>query len=257
MSQKKSFPVGRYSAQPPDSFTADQDWVAIEEPLEIRVEGVAAAITMRSPGDDLDLAAGFLLTEGVIDGWDDVKALAMVAENVVDVRLAEGVPAARARRADRAMFASSSCGICGKASLDRLATRAGKVRGWLPDAVTVERLPALLESHQRTFRETGGTHAAGLFSGNGALLVAREDVGRHNAVDKVIGHHVRSEADFTNCGLIVSSRAGFEIVQKAVACGLGCAVTVGAPTSLAVQAAEAAGLVLIARHQGQRWVRYT
>lgn len=234
----------------------ETDVVAIEEPLEIRIEGIAAAITMRSPGDDLDLAAGFLLTEGVIDGWDDVRAVAIVAENVVDVRLAEGVPGVRARSADRALFSSSSCGICGKASLDRLVQRSGPVAGWMPDESVLSKLPERLRAEQTLFAVTGGTHATALFDAAGQLIAPREDVGRHNAVDKSIGAHVRVEAEFRGLGLVTTSRAGFEIIQKSIVAGLGCVVSVGAPTSLAIEAAIRAGLTLVAWHHGHRWVQY-
>src|SRR5687767_15774651 len=139
---------------------------------------------MRTPGHDLDLVAGFLLTEGVIDGIDDVRAMAEVGENTVDVRLAEGVPAARARSADRALYATSSCGICGKASIERLR-RGGTVTRWEPPPALLLALPTRLTAAQVGFGETGGLHGAALFDASGALLVVREDVGRHNAVDKV------------------------------------------------------------------------
>lgn len=237
--------------------SGEQDTVAVEEPLEIRIEGIPAAITMRTPGDDLDLAAGFLMTEGVVDGWDDVRAMAVVAENVVDVRLSEGVPAARARSADRALFSNSSCGICGKASLDRLVHRSGQVAGWMPEERVLSALPETLRAQQPLFAATGGTHAASLFDASGRLIAPREDIGRHNAVDKCIGAQLRLEGVFSGLGLVTTSRAGFEIVQKSIVAGLGCVVSVGAPTSLAIEAANRAGLVLFAWHQGHRWVGYS
>lgn len=236
---------------------AETDEVAVEEPLEIRIEGLAVAITMRTPGTDLDLAAGFLVTEGVIDGWDDVRALATVAENVVDVRLSEGVPAARARSADRALFSNSSCGICGKASLDRLILHASPVAGWTPRPEILATLPDALRSCQSLFAKTGGTHAAALFDAAGCLFGAREDVGRHNAVDKTIGARLRGDRVFDGLGLVTTSRAGFEIVHKSIVAGLGCVVSVGAPTSLAIEAANRAGLTLICWHQGHRWAEYS
>lgn len=215
-----------------------------EEPLELRVEGVAAAITMRTPGDDLDLAAGFLLTEGVIDGWDDVRALAHISANVVDVRLREGVPAARARRADRALYATSSCGLCGKASLDRLVRPKDVAPTWVPDAEAVARAGAALGAAMPRFSATGGCHGAAAFDATGALVVVREDVGRHNAVDKVLGALLRGDVDARGVALVVSSRAGFEIVQKATAAGVGAVVCLGAATSLAAEAAAHTGLAL-------------
>lgn len=242
------------SAGSPGEDTVD-DSVAVEEPLELRVEGIAAVLTMRTPGHDLDLAAGFLLSVGVVDGWDDVRALAQVADNVVDVRLAEGVPAGRARSADRTIFASSSCGLCGVASLDRLPRPEARGAGWVPDDGVLASVVAGLSAAMVTFVATGGVHGAALFSTDGTLLVVREDVGRHNAVDKVIGARLRQDGDCIGLGLVVSSRAGFEIVQKAVAAGIGCMVVFGAATSLAVAAAAHAKLPLIG-WAARRPVRY-
>jgi FdhD protein len=255
--------LGRGGAPPatpphgaPDS-SAETDPVAIEEPLEIRVEGVPAAITMRTPGDDLDLAAGFLFTEGVVDGPDDLRALAVVGENTVDARLAEGVPAARARAADRARYATSSCGICGKASIERLQRRFAGVAGWMPSPETLAALPEALRAAQGAFQATGGLHGAALFDAAGRLAEAREDVGRHNAVDKVLGARLRADAiDFGGLGLVASSRAGFEIVQKALVARVPTVVTIGAPTSLAVETARATGLTLIGWLKADRWVVY-
>ncbi len=224
---------------------AAQDLVAVEEPLELRVEGQAAAVTMRTPGDDLDLAVGFLLGEGVIDGIDDVRAVAQVAENVVDVRLAEGVPAARARSADRAMYRSSSCGICGVAALDRLPRPRGPVAPLRLGPEAIAAAVAALTAAMGTFRSTGGVHGAALVDTTGALLLVREDIGRHNAVDKVLGARLRAEADAVGLALVVSSRAGFEIVQKAIAAGCGSVVVFGAATSLAIDAAKHANLQLV------------
>lgn len=232
------------------------DRVVDEEPLEIRVGGQPAAVTMRTPGYDLDLAVGFLLTEGVIDGLDDVRAVAAVADNVVDVLLAEGVPQHRARMADRALYASSSCGICGKASLDRVRLRVPPREGWVPDGAGVEALLHALTGAQPTFDHTGGCHAAALFDRACAVLLVREDVGRHNAVDKVLGARMRADADAVGLGLFTTSRAGFEVVQKAAVAGIGAVVSVGAPTSLAVDAARDWGLGLVCWARGQRWVRY-
>jgi FdhD protein len=231
----------------------EPDLVAVEEPLEIRVEGRPTAVTMRTPGHDLDLVAGFLFTEGVIDGLDDLHALAHVDDpgdlqgNTVDTILASGVPAARRDRAQRDLFASSSCGICGKASIDRifqswtpLPTRAP------PDPGVVLSLPGRLRAAQALFDATGGLHAAALFHENGELDVIREDVGRHNAVDKVVGHRLRE--DRVPCDetiLLISGRASFEIVQKALVARVPVVAAIGAPTSLAVSLAARAGMILI------------
>ncbi len=235
---------GRRSVSLRRAGLADADQVIAEEPMELRVEGRSTAITMRTPGHDLDLALGFLLGEGVIDGADDVRALAEVGPNVVDVRLAEGVSAARARLADRELYATSSCGVCGKASLDRLPRPRQRAPGWSPSLERVQSVAAQLSASMPLFQATGGCHGAALFDTAGALSFVREDVGRHNAVDKVLGAALRAEVVFSEVGLVVSSRAGFEIVQKASAAGIPVVVCLGAATSLAVDAAEYAGIAL-------------
>lgn len=229
------------------------DWLAVEEPLQIRIEGRPVAITMRTPGDDLDLTAGFLYTEGVIDGADDLTALAHVDDprdpqgNTVDVLLASGISLEQRTRADRALFASSSCGVCGKASVDRLRVSVGRVRrDFALDPAVLYRLPAALTDAQAVFGQTGGQHAAGLFAPDGRLEVLREDIGRHNAVDKVIGSRLRrDEVPISDRILLVSGRAGFEIVQKAAVAGIPVLAAVGAPSSLAAQLAEEVGMTLI------------
>lgn len=252
MPTTRSVPVLRGTATEPEL-----DLVAVEEPLEIRAEGKPVAITMRTPGHDLDLAAGFLFTEGVIDGPDDLVALAIVGENTVDARLAEGVPAARARSADRAFFASSSCGICGKASIDRLFRDVPRVSGWAPAPDVLAALPDRLHAAQDAFRGSGGVHAAALFDVSGMVFDLREDVGRHNAVDKVLGARLRADTlDFATLGMVVTSRAGFEVVQKALAAGVPTLVAMGAPTSLAVEAAREGGMTLIGWLRPDRWVTY-
>lgn len=235
------------------------DALAVEEPLEIRVEGVPTAITMRTPGEDVDLTIGFLATEGVIDGMDDVRAIATVAENTVDVRLAEGVPTARARSADRALYATSSCGVCGKASLDRLlVARRAPLSPWTPDPAMLATLPARLRVAQEGFLSSGGLHAAALFDTTGLLHVVREDVGRHNAVDKVIGACLGADLPMQEgVGLLVTSRGGFEIVQKALVVGIPVVAVLGAATTLAVDAARAGGITLVGWLRGERWVGYT
>lgn len=231
----------------------EPDFVAVEEPLEIRVEGRPTAVTMRTPGHDLDLVAGFLFTEGVIDGLDDLHALAHVDDpgdlrgNTVDTILASGVPAARRDRAQRDLFASSSCGICGKASIDRIFQSWSPLPARaLPDPSVILSLPKQLRAAQALFDATGGLHAAALFDEDGQLDVLREDVGRHNAVDKVVGHRLRE--DRIPCDetiLLISGRAGFEIVQKALVARIPVVAAIGAPTSLAVSLAARAGLILI------------
>ena len=240
------------------------DWLAVEEPLEIRIDGRSVAVTMRTPGDDLDLAAGFLYTEGVIDGEDDLVARAIVDSphdphgNRVDALLASGVPDARRTMADRALFASSSCGICGKASIDRIRQSVSQVSQQLTVAPAVlHRLPETLSAAQSVFEQTGGLHAAALFSADGVLEVMREDIGRHNAVYKVIGWRLRQDrVPIDDRVLLVSGRAGFEIVQKAAVAGIPMLAAVGAPSSLAAELAAEVGMTLIGFLRNGRYNRY-
>lgn len=239
----------------------EPDTVVVEEPLEMRVEGISVAVTMRTPGHDLDLATGFLVTEGIIDARDDIAAIGWVdeADNVVDVRLASGVAAHQTAldQATRSLFASSSCGLCGKSSLDRLLVCSPPFAA--PAQVDGDHLLALsrvLRDHQPTFALTGGLHAAALFDADGACLVAREDVGRHNAVDKVIGAALRHDIDVTGATLLVSSRAGFELVQKALVARIPVLAAAGAATSLAIDLAHKSNLVLVSFLRDARFNRY-
>lgn len=225
--------------------------------MELRVDGRSLAVTMRTPGHDVELAHGFLLTEGVITGagelasaryCDSVDDTGANTYNVLDVTLAPGV-APPAAGVERNFYTTSSCGVCGKASLDavRLRTRfppAGdSVR---VDTETLYGLPDALRSAQRLFDSTGGLHAAGLFTPDGSPLVVREDVGRHNAVDKVLGWallHGRVPA--AGHVLMVSGRASFELVQKAAMAGVPVLAAVSAPSSLAVELAVDSGITLV------------
>jgi FdhD protein len=243
------------------------DTVIVEEPLEIRVEGEPLAVTLRTPGHDLELAAGFLYTEGVIEDRRDLTALAHVPDpedpssNTVDCRLAGGVlaHAAAIRRATRELYATSSCGLCGKTSIDRLNVMVGPLAGSLhvsPDVLTT--LPESLRRAQALFDSTGGVHAAGLFSADGTLEVVREDIGRHNAVDKVLGwRFLQDRAPVDDRVLVVSSRAGFEIVQKALVARVPVVASVGAASSMAVDLARQTGITLVGFVRGGRMVCYT
>ncbi len=231
------------------------DALVVEEPLEIRVGGRPLAVTMRTPGDDFDLVAGFLVTEGVVGSASDVAALRYCSGarpdsryNIVDVTLAPGV-ASPDPSVQRAFYTTSSCGICGKASLDAVRTAA---RWSVSDdaivmsASLITSLPDRLRSGQAVFERTGGLHAAGLFSADGELLCLREDVGRHNAVDKVIGWALRSDRlPLRGCVLQVSGRASFELTQKALMAGIPALSAVSAPSSLAVGLAAEAGMTLV------------
>ncbi|NUT44867.1 MAG: formate dehydrogenase accessory sulfurtransferase FdhD [Thermoactinospora sp.] len=234
------------------------DTLVAEEPLEIRLGGKPLAITMRTPGDDFALAAGFLVSEGVVSRAEDVADIVYCAGatqdgsntyNVVDVRLAPGVPLPDITL-ERNVYTTSSCGLCGKASLDAVRTTARwPIADVPPVRVTPELLAALpdqLRAAQRVFDRTGGLHAAALFSPEGELLDLREDVGRHNAVDKLIGRALRNgELPLSRTILLVSGRASFELAQKAVMAGLPLLAAVSAPSSLAVDLAAETGLTLV------------
>lgn len=230
---------------------AEKDALAVEEPLEIRLNGRAVVVTMRTPGDDEDLALGFLLNEGILGPDDRVVRFASVqnpldvaAGNIVNV----AVPHARVRRPprERQAHATSACGICGQASLETVEREFPPIRSALraPSDVLLD-LPHRMRAEQPVFDQTGGLHAAGLFAQDGELLVLREDVGRHNAVDKVVGAITRGGGSARDNILLVSGRAGFEVVQKAVAAGIPVVAAVGAPSSLAVRLAEQAGVTLV------------
>jgi FdhD protein len=235
------------------------DLVAHEEPLEIQVQGVSLAVLMRTPGHDEELALGYLTTERVIERADQVLsvrhcATAVTPEaegNVLRVVLREGVPLPL-ERLRRSTFVSSSCGMCGKATIEAALHHGPPVRAALEVAAeALYALPAKLRQAQRTFDETGGLHAAALFDAGGAVLLVREDVGRHNAVDKVVGAALRGRLRPEVMGLFVSGRVSFEIVQKAAAFGLPIVAGISAPTSLAARFGEALGVTVIGFLRGR------
>ncbi|MBX2803445.1 MAG: formate dehydrogenase accessory sulfurtransferase FdhD [Myxococcales bacterium] len=244
---------------------SDRDIVVVEEPLEIRVEDRSIAVTMRTPGHDVELAAGFLLSEGILDGADDLVALDHLSgdahANTVVARVSGGVEAhlEAIERASRELFATSACGICGKVSLDRVEIQSTvTIQPLEPDPAVLAELPATLRTAQPTFERTGGLHAAALVHPDGQLEVVREDIGRHNAVDKVLGWRLlRDEVPVRNRLLVVSGRAGFEIVQKARVAGIPVVAAIGAASSLAVDLAAATGIALIGFLRADRWTRYT
>lgn len=239
------------------------DTLVVEEPMELRVDGAALAVTMRTPGHDVELAHGFLLTEGVIasgadiaaarycDGVDDEGANTY---NVLDVTLAEGV-APPETGVERNFYTTSSCGVCGKGSLDAIRLRTK--HSPMDDSVvvtsdTLSGLPDTLRAAQKVFDATGGLHAAALFTADGEMLVLREDVGRHNAVDKVIGWAVTNDRiPLQGTVLMVSGRASFELAQKAVMSGIPILAAVSAPSSLAVDLATESGLTVIGFLRGR------
>jgi FdhD protein len=245
------------------------DALAAEEPLELRIDGRPLAVTMRTPGHDVELAHGFLLTEGVIGDREDIS-VARYCEgtgpdgrntyNVLDVALAAGVAPPDASL-ERNFYTTSSCGVCGKAALDAVKLRTRYSPEDDPCRVRVQTLtglPDALRAAQKVFDSTGGLHGAGLFTADGELLVVREDVGRHNAVDKVVGWAVQNErVPLRGCVLMVSGRASFELVQKAAMAGIPVLAAVSAPSSLAAELAREQGMTLVGFLRGTSMNVYT
>ncbi len=242
------------------------DSVAIEEPLEIRLHGTPFVVTMRTPGLDRDLAAGFLLAERVIASAHDLQSIVHCQDsaqpgNVIDVNLA-GHAFERATHAlayRRLVSATSACGVCGRRSIEDLLQALPRVTAdWRVPTALVSSLPMRLRALQHAFGVTGGLHAAALVSAEGTVLAAAEDVGRHNAVDKVIGARVWADAlPLETCLLVVSGRASFEIVQKAVMAGVTVIAAVSAPSSLAVDLARESGVMLVGFVRGDSFNVYT
>ncbi len=243
--------------------------LAVEEPLEIRVNGTPLTVTMRTPGADVELAQGFLLTEGVIARRDDIARVAYCrgatedgtnTYNVLDVTLAPHVPPPSVD-VTRNFYTTSSCGVCGKASIDAVRTVSRYSPGDDPTTVSSDALSAMpqaLRQAQKVFNSTGGLHGAALFSAGGEMFVAREDIGRHNAVDKVIGWALENDRiPLTGTVLLVSGRASFELTQKAIMAGIPVLAAVSAPSSLAVDLASQAGLTLVAFLRGESMNVYT
>lgn len=253
----------------PEDVVERTDVLVVEEPLEIRISHgagahrrrLSVAVTMRTPGEEEDLAAGFLFTEGIIQDARQVLAIKWLEENTILVELLPAVTVDEARLS-RHLFTSSSCGVCGKASLDAVQT----VACYFPKTghpqvapATLFALPGALRQAQTAFDATGGLHAAGLFDAGGKLLLLREDVGRHNAVDKVIGAALREgwPLPFRDSLLLVSGRAGFELVQKAAMAGIPLLAAVGAPSSLSAELAANSGMTLIGFLRGDRFNIYS
>ncbi|GEL96466.1 formate dehydrogenase accessory sulfurtransferase FdhD [Cellulomonas terrae] len=246
-----------------------EDVLAAEEPLEIRVGGRSLAVTMRTPGHDVELAAGFLVSEGVVTAAEHVVTARYCAGatdeglntyNVLDVTLARGVPAPDPSL-ERSFYTTSSCGLCGKASIDAVRTHSHWTvddDGLVVPADLLATFPDRLREHQEVFARTGGLHAAGLFDGStGELLVLREDVGRHNAVDKVVGWALTAgRLPLRGTVLMVSGRASFELTQKALMAGVPVLAAVSAPSSLAADLAHEAGITLVGFLRGPSMVVY-
>ncbi|OBK77244.1 formate dehydrogenase accessory sulfurtransferase FdhD [Mycobacterium sp. 1274761.0] len=243
--------------------------LVVEEPLEIRVNGKPVTVTMRTPGADVELAQGFLLTEGVIGHRDDLATVRyckgtgpddLNTYNVLDATLSPGVAMPQVD-ITRNFYTTSSCGVCGKASLEAVRTISRYSPGDDATQVAADALsamPELLRTEQKVFASTGGLHGAALFDATGGLLAVREDIGRHNAVDKVIGWAVeQNKVPLTETVLLVSGRASFELTQKAVMAGIPVMAAVSAPSSLAVDLASQSGVTLVAFLRGDSMNVYT
>jgi FdhD protein len=257
--------VERRGTRPLGGRPADRDLVVAEEPLEIRIAGESLMVTMRTPGDDFDLAAGLLYTEGVIASLDEVASLAHGGasagrdrDNVVDVTVARGrkLEASAARRVLRA---TAACGLCGKENIAAVRRRIPALAD--PTTVSLQvvlALPDTIRAAQPVFSETGGLHAVGLFTPEGAPLLVREDVGRHNAVDKVIGARLRGGfPSLAGAVMLLSGRAGFELVQKAAVARVPIVCSVSAPSALAIDLAEEVGMTLVGFVRGSSANVYT
>lgn len=247
------------------------DLLAGEEPLGIRVDGTALTMTMRTPGDDLELAAGFLVSEAIVRSPADIADMKVCdgttcghadhdgLGNIADVTLAAGVSVPAGAR--RSFLTTSACGVCGKTSIHDIcvlpqAAVAADPVGVTPEVLAL--LPGRLREAQRVFSRTGGLHAAGLFTASGELVAIREDVGRHNAVDKIVGQALLADQlPLTGHMLLVSGRASFELAQKAILAGIPVLAAVSAPSSLAVELAEEAGLTLVGFLRGPSMNIYT
>lgn len=240
-----------------------EDSLAAEEPLEIRIAGKPLTVTMRTPGHDRELAAGLLLTEGLIEDRTQIVAIRQAdllygpGDNLIDVELSSS---ASPQPAQRNFVSASGCGVCGKAAIQDIRRRG--LRSPVGNLVVAPdilcRLPERLRDHQKIFGRTGGLHAAALFTAAGELVEVREDIGRHNAVDKVIGWALLSgRMPLSDCVMMVSGRGGFEIAQKALAAGVPVLASVSAPSSLAVKLSQEFGLTLVGFLRGRRFVVYS
>ncbi len=235
--------------------SSETDTVAVEDPLEIRLGDVPLAVVMRTPGDDDDLVRGFFITEGILLDPAEIATIERLDESRLSVHLRDGIEV-DAGQFQRNMFASSSCGVCGKASIEQVRLFGRPAKDWTITKRAVASLTDRLRAQQPTFDETGGLHAAGLFDLEGTMLAVREDVGRHNAVDKVIGSVTRTHWPLPSCMLVVSGRQSFEIVQKAALAGIGGLIGVSAPSSLAVDLARELNQLLIGFSRGDSFNVY-
>jgi FdhD protein len=228
-----------------DDVESVEDTLVVEEPLEIRLNGTSLAVVMRTPGSDGDLALGFAITEGIVDTPRSVERVTDLGEGRLNIETVTGVTVDPSRF-QRNFYSTSSCGVCGKASIDAIrVTGARPPQGPVIAAEVIAALPATLVRRQAAFRSTGGLHAAAAFDPGGDLLVVREDVGRHNAVDKVVGNLASTGWPLPPLGLLVSGRVSFEITQKAAVAGMSLICGISAASSLAVDLAEEFGMTVV------------
>lgn len=229
------------------------DSVVIEEPLEIRVGERPLSVTLRTPGEDIELATGFAITESIVKRADDIREVRhWGSPNVIRIALNDGVQIDW-QRLQRYFYSTSSCGICGKTTIDALRVNASPVTKIAIHPKVIAELPEQLRAQQKTFDATGGIHAAGAFTADGEVIAVREDIGRHNAVDKVIGATLKEKVDV----LVLSGRAGFELIQKAIIARIPVVVAVGAPSSLAVELAREMNVTLLGFVRDGRYNLYT
>jgi len=245
--ETKQFPIFRWSGVASQS-TVDE--LAVEEPLEIRINGQPIAVIMRTPGHDLELATGFLLTEGIVQRGQDVTLrnvldeLGLEIQNTLDAIIPQLTDLSNLQRQ---IFSSSSCGICGRMTIERVRIKASALNGKFSATPALLRdLPGKLRTQQKVFSETGGLHGAMLFDHDGTVLAVREDIGRHNAVDKLLGWAMMNKlVPLSHAGLFVSGRLSFEITQKALIAGIPCVAGISAASSLAVELAKETGMTLV------------
>lgn len=259
-----STPIDRYEN---GSFQKLEDQLAVEEPLEIKIkyseEGSIVekniSVTMRTPGNDDELACGFLFTEGIIKNSAEIKSVTQNSENSICIQLNENIKPSE-NKLERNFYTTSSCGVCGKASIDAIATVSNfkikdKFKNVSPDIIIS--LPEKLSKQQEIFKSTGGLHASALFDLSGMFLELREDVGRHNALDKLIGSRLlKNIIPLNDTILLLSGRASFELIQKASMAGIPVVVAIGAPSSLALELAKESGITLIGFLRGEKYNRY-
>lgn len=240
----------------PTGFFSDEDFLAIEEPLEIRLSYFEnnqrkesnLSITMRTPGNDSELALGFLFTEGIIDSIDQILSINNPTENIVTIKFTDDVPF-NIKKLEKHFYTSSSCGICGKTSIEAIRTIKNPIlinESFKINASVIHSLPSVLRQKQNIFEQTGGLHASAIFNSNGEIILLREDVGRHNALDKLIGSALKNKfLPMEKYLLLLSGRASFELLQKATMAGINIVASIGAPSSLAVELANERGMTLI------------